>query len=427
MKFNEMGVSAKTIAALEEMKYIDATEVQEKSIPLILQGEELVVRSQTGTGKTAAFGIGIIEIIASDKNKKALVLAPTRELALQITKELRSIARNHHMNIFAVYGGQDIHGQERLIRQGFEIIIATPGRLLDHFNRGNINLAEFNIVVLDEADRMLDMGFKDDIDSILDKVNEQRQMLLFSATIDNRVKLIANSYMNAPSLIEAGSEGKVETIEEETIHMPRAEKYRRLRDILSGETASRTIIFVSTQRCAEYLCNRLNEDGIVARDLHGGKSQNQRERVMHAFKEGKFNILVATDVASRGLHIEDISHIINYDVANDPETHTHRIGRTGRMGKEGKAITFIETDAYAPRGRTSSHHGSYGGQRSRGYSSHQHGGNRSSQHRGYGSSTHSSNSSNSGQSHGSNTGHASHSSNAPQQPYHRRKRSPRLF
>jgi ATP-dependent RNA helicase DeaD len=425
MKFKEMGVNDRTIAALESMGYVDATEVQEKSIPLILQGEELVVRSQTGTGKTAAFGIGIIDIIATDKTKKALVLAPTRELALQITKELRAIAKNQHMNIFAVYGGQDIHGQERLIRQGFEIIIATPGRLLDHYKRGNLELSEFNLVVLDEADRMLDMGFKEDIDSILDKVNEQRQMMLFSATIDNRVKVIANSYMNAPVLVEAGSEGKVETIEEETVHLTRAEKYRKLREILSSGITTRTIIFVSTQRCAEYLCNRLNEDGINAKDLHGGKSQNQRERVMHAFKEGKFHILVATDVASRGLHIEDISHIINYDVANDPETHTHRIGRTGRMGKEGRAITFIETDAFAPRGRTSSHHGGY-----RGGSSQGHRGQRQHSHSGH------SRSDSSGHFHSGHSGHSqsghSHSqqgrsSNAPQQPYHRRRRSPRLF
>ncbi len=370
MKFKEMGVSDRTIAALESMGYVDATEVQEKSIPLVLQGEELVVRSQTGTGKTAAFGIGIIELIVADKTKKALILAPTRELALQITKELRAIAKNQHMNIYAIYGGQDIHGQERLLRQGFEIIAATPGRLLDHSNRGNINLADFNIIVLDEADRMLDMGFKDDIDSILNNVSEQRQMMLFSATIDRRVKVIANSYMNAPSLVEVGSEGKVETIAEEFINTTRSEKYRRLVDLLTHDTAKRTIVFVATQRCAEYVCERLNNDGIEARELHGGKSQNQRERVMNGFKEGRFNILIATDVASRGLHVEDISHVINYDEANDPETHTHRIGRTGRMGKEGKAITFVETDAFVPRGRgrTSSHHRSYGsGGRSSGY------------------------------------------------------------
>lgn len=350
MNFRAMRVSDKTAAALDQMGYLEATEVQEKTIPLILQGEEVVIRSQTGTGKTAAFGIGIIEIIANDKYKKALILAPTRELTLQISKELRAIAKNHRMNIYAIYGGQDIYPQERMLRSGFEIVVATPGRLLDHFRRGTLKLSEFNIVILDEADRMLDMGFMEDMEKILKEVSKTRQMMLLSATIDRQVKSIANRFMQSPTLIEVGTEGKVETIAEEFVQTSRAEKYGKLKEIISNNANIRTIIFVATQRCTEFVCRRLNQDGIPARDLHGGKRQNQRERIMQAFKQGEFNILVATDVASRGLHIEDISHIINYDRANTADTHTHRIGRTGRMGKEGKAITFVETDPLPQQG-----------------------------------------------------------------------------
>lgn len=345
MKFRELYLSDSTITALEEMSYMDATEVQEKTIPLILQGEDTVVRSQTGTGKTAAFGVGLIEIISKDSGKKALILAPTRELALQITKEIRSIAKNHRMRIYAVYGGQEIERQFKLLERGFEIVVATPGRLLDHVRRGSIKLGEFNLIVLDEADRMLDMGFKEDIDIILDGVNKKRQMMLFSATIGPEIKAMTHNYMVSPNIIEIGPDTKVEAIDEQQIRLSRSEKLRKLKEILRSEPISRTIVFVATKRSAEFVCDKLNMDGIEAHYLHGGKTQGQRERVMRDFKEGNFRILVATDVAARGLHVEDISHVINYDQANSGDDHTHRVGRTGRMGKKGKAITFIETDA----------------------------------------------------------------------------------
>jgi len=345
MKFKELYLSGSTTAALDEMSYIDATEVQEKAIPLVLQGEDVIVRSQTGTGKTAAFGIGLIEIISKDKDKKALILAPTRELALQITKEIRSIAKNHRMRIYAIYGGQDINAQYRLLERGAEMVVATPGRLLDHVRRGSLKLEEFNLIVLDEADRMLDMGFREDIDIILNGVNKKRQMMLFSATIGRDIERMTHKYMVSPNIIEVGAEGKVEAIDEELIHLSRSEKLRKLKEILKSEPVSRTLVFVATKRSAEYVCDKLNMDGIEAHYLHGGKSQNQRERTLRGFKEGTFRILVATDVAARGLHIEDISHVINYDQANSTDDYTHRVGRTGRMGKKGKAITFIETDA----------------------------------------------------------------------------------
>ncbi|MFA6530269.1 MAG: DEAD/DEAH box helicase [Candidatus Micrarchaeia archaeon] len=343
MKFKEMSVSDRTIAALDELGYFDATEVQERAIPLIMQGRDILVRSQTGTGKTAAFGIGIVELMLKDKMKKALVMAPTRELALQITKEVRSISRHHRLNVYAIYGGQDMFGQTRLLKQGYDIVVATPGRLLDHFRRGNLDLAEFSIVILDEADRMLDMGFKEDIDEILRQVYHGKQMMLFSATFDKNVKSIINNYMRSPEWVEVGEE-KVGTIKEEFIEVSRKDKMRKLEEIIKKDPNSRMIVFVATQRCAEFVCFKLNQYHINARDLHGGKKQNQRERIMRGFKEGEFNVLVATDVASRGLHIDNVAHIINYDKANDNETHTHRIGRTGRMGKEGKATTFVDVE-----------------------------------------------------------------------------------
>ncbi len=357
MEFNEMNLSSKTRSALESMKYTTATEVQEKSIPLILSGREVVVRSQTGTGKTAAFGIGIIELIIQDPGKKALVLAPTRELAIQIRQELFLLAKNHGLRIFVVYGGEGIERQIHALSRGYDIVVATPGRLLDHSRRGTIDLSVFNLIVLDEADRMLDMGFKEDLDAILDNVSLDRQIYLFSATIDEPIKRIAHTFMKEPVFLEVGPQEKAPTIDELFIKLDRGAKFDKLKSILTDEHFSRVIVFVATQRAAEYIGHKLHVHKVSAQYLHGAMRQNKRERIMHDFKQGKFHVLVTTDVAARGLHIEDISHIINYDQAGSKETHTHRIGRTGRMGKTGKAITFVETGGtYGP-----ARPGGYGG------------------------------------------------------------------
>lgn len=351
MKFSEMNLDRRTVAALSEMGYTDTTEVQEKVIPLIRQGDPVVVRSQTGTGKTAAFGIGLIETLVHDRTKKCLVVVPTRELAIQVATEIRSIAKNHRMNIYAIYGGQGMGHQTSVLRRGFDIVVATPGRLLDHVQRGTMHLSSVNCVVLDEADRMLDMGFKPDIDRILRQVSHDRQMMLFSATLESEILAIIGSYMESPEVIEIGPVGKVEKIDEEFIRLSRAEKLDRLRQILASEPNSRTIVFVASKHRVEGVCRKLNQHGIEAKYLHGGKSQTQRERTVREFQEGRFRILIATDVAARGLHVEDVSHVINYDQADSQEMHTHRIGRTGRMGKAGRAITFVETDPLPKMGR----------------------------------------------------------------------------
>jgi ATP-dependent RNA helicase RhlE len=351
MKFSEMSISGRTMSALNEMGYDQATEVQGKAIPLVLQGEDVMVRSQTGTGKTAAFGIGLIEIISKDRTKKALILAPTRELAVQITLEIRSIAKNHSLHIFAVYGGTGMGSQTAALRRGFDILVATPGRLLDHVQQGNLRLGSVNCVVLDEADRMLDIGFRKDIDRIMKMTNPQRQVLLFSATFSPEIRELSRSYMNTPESIEVGPVGSVAKITEEAIHLSRAEKLEKLREILLREPVSRTIVFVRSKRAVDHVWRKLMREGIDSRSIHGDKTQGQRERAVRDFQEGRTRILIATDVAARGLHIDDVNHVINYDEADTHDTHTHRIGRTGRMGKAGKATTFKETDPLTPAQR----------------------------------------------------------------------------
>ncbi|MFH1520096.1 MAG: DEAD/DEAH box helicase [Candidatus Micrarchaeota archaeon] len=380
MKFNEMNISRRTIEALNEIGYENPTEVQEKTIPFILQGESVVVRSQTGTGKTAAFGIGLIEVICKDKTKKCLILAPTRELAVQITTEIRSIAKNHRLSVFAVYGGAGMGHQISALRRGYDIVVATPGRLLDHVQRGTIKLSTINCIVLDEADRMLDMGFKPDIDRILKQINPERQIMLFSATLEPAIRKIIQDYIKTPEIIEIGPVGKVDKIDEEFIKLSRAEKLDRLKQILTSEPNSRTLVFVASKWQVEAVCHKLNREGVEAKYLHGGKSQTQRERTLREFQEGRFRILIATDVAARGLHVEDISHVINYDQADSSEMHTHRIGRTGRMGKGGRAITFVETDPLPKRRggnrSSSSNRSNFGNRNPRNSSNHDSSGNR---------------------------------------------------
>jgi len=353
MLFKDMKLSANTLKALEALNFVTPTDVQEKTIPHVISGKEVMVRSQTGTGKTAAFGIGMIEQIAQDKGKKALILAPTRELALQIWKDLQSLAKFHSIPVHIVYGGENMDSQLSRISRGFDILVATPGRLLDHAGRKTVDLSKFNIIVLDEADRMLDMGFREDIDAILSNVSFKRQMMLFSATLGPEILEIAEQYMDEPMHIEIGQQEVVSSIEEERIELNRRDKFGMLMRILREKKGKKFLIFVETQVWVEVLGNKLQEKGIRAEYLHGGMRQAKRERIMQLFKEDKIDILVATDVAARGLHIKDIDYVINYDAARDDDTHLHRVGRTGRMGKEGNAITFVELDAPRRTSRTS--------------------------------------------------------------------------
>lgn len=342
MRFEEMNLREQTLSALAAMGYENPTEVQEKVVPLIIEGKNVVTRSKTGTGKTAAFGIGIVERLLAGTARKALVLAPTRELTVQVTKELKDIAANCGLRIATVYGGVSLNPQIEELRRGVDVLVATPGRLLDHVERRNVDLSQFDVVVLDEADRMLDMGFRDEMDRVMERIPKERTVLLLSATLEPAIMEAASRYMGESVIVEIGEKEAPREISEHSVEATRFEKFAKLRKILAEHQDEKVMIFTATKIFADKLAEKLVMKGFKADSLQGDMSQAARERVLEKFKEGHIKILVATDVASRGLHIDDVGLIINYDMAQDDDTHLHRVGRTGRMGSEGKAITFAE-------------------------------------------------------------------------------------
>jgi ATP-dependent RNA helicase DeaD len=350
MKFRELNLSGKTLKAISEAGYTSPTEVQEKAIPRIIAGENLIVRSQTGTGKTAAFGIGIIERIASLNASKALILTPTRELAMQVADELSQLGRRHGLRVCVAYGGQNIRLQIRNLQRGYEMLVATPGRLLDLASRREVNLRKFNAVVLDEADHMLDLGFQKDVFDILSSTPKNKQVLLFSATVDKKIMQIVRHHMHEPKTIEVGKMEAVSTIEEERIELPKEEKMAKLAEILRAHPGAKALIFLRTKMGVMRTKTKLERRGFEwVGMLQGNMEQSQRSKVISRFKDNTLSILVATNVAARGLHVENVDLIINFDEAENKETHLHRIGRTGRMGAGGKVITFVSDDAPPPR------------------------------------------------------------------------------
>lgn len=342
MKFSELDLDQKTLNAISKMGWETPTEVQEKAISKVKEGRNLIVRSQTGTGKTGAFGIGLIERIVSGSSHKALILAPTRELALQVSKELREIGQEHGTRTFAVFGGQSINIQIRELEDGFDILVATPGRLLDLGRRRIVDISKFDAVVLDEADHMLDLGFMEEVTDILRQLPEKRTMMLFSATIDQSILNMASTYIPNPETIEIGEMEVVSTIKEEHVEITRREKFGQLIEVLRSNKGVKTLIFMETKRGVEWLCGRLQERGYHdVGMLQGDMTQSRRNAMLSKFKKGTLEILVATNVAARGLHIDDVGLIVNYDKAETEETHLHRVGRTGRMGAEGKVVNFV--------------------------------------------------------------------------------------
>jgi ATP-dependent RNA helicase DeaD len=328
--------------ALDELGFKDPTQVQQKTIPLMVSGTHLLVRSQTGTGKTAAFGIGLIERYLQGKSKHALVLTPTRELAVQVANEIQSLSKHTQINIPVVYGGSSMDVQIASIQKGMHIIVATPGRLLDISRRGEIDLSKFDTVVLDEADQMLDMGFIDDVSLILDSAKKCNPLIvLISATLDYAVMQVANKYLVNPKTIEVGDVSVASTVEEEYIEVTDMEKLSRLVEILHNHRGQKILIFRETKMAVSRLEYDLQRKGFKVGSLQGDLSQSRRNAVIEAIKEGSLDILVATNVASRGLHIDNLNLVINYDPAQSADAHVHRVGRTGRMGSEGKAITFV--------------------------------------------------------------------------------------
>lgn len=341
MNFEGLGIGKKVLSALSAMGFEAPSPIQSQTIPHVLAGRDVIGQAQTGTGKTAAFGIPLVEKVTPDKMVQALVLTPTRELAIQVAEEIANIGKFKRVKVLPVYGGQSIERQIRAIRAGAQIVIGTPGRLLDHIRRQTLRLDRVQLVVLDEADEMLDMGFVEDIESILSHTPaEERQTMLFSATMPAAIASLARRYMKDPFTV---------TISREQLTVPAIEQfYYETRDklealcrVLDLEETGKSIVFCRTKKGVDDLVASLQTRGYLLDGLHGDLSQNQRDRVMKQFRNGKLDILVATDVAARGIDIDDITHVINYDIPQDHESYVHRIGRTGRAGRTGVALTFI--------------------------------------------------------------------------------------
>jgi ATP-dependent RNA helicase DeaD len=347
--FEELGLSAQLTKALAENRFKAPFPIQETAIPLILQGKDVVGQAHTGTGKTAAFGLPILQQIKPGGPVQVLILAPTRELAVQVTEEINRFAKYTGIKAVTIYGGQSINLQLDKLRRGVQIVVATPGRLIDHIKQGSIILDDVRFVVLDEADRMLDMGFIDDIKFILFYVNEDRQTCLFSATMPPEILRLAEEYMRQNKIEHVRlneEEITLETIDQSYLVVEEREKFKHLMDFIrrNQNTKSQTIVFAATKQRADRLAYKLRQEGFSAVTIHGDLSQKQRDNAMHKFKRGAEDILVATDIAARGIDVPAIGNVINYDVPEDPNVYFHRIGRTARAGGEGKAISLVSND-----------------------------------------------------------------------------------
>lgn len=344
IKFEELGVSQEILKAIENMGFEETTPIQTNAIPLILEGEDIIGQAQTGTGKTAAFGIPLLEKInPGNKKPQAIILCPTRELAIQVAEELKRLAKyKDRIYTLPIYGGQSIKRQIKALNKGVQIIIGTPGRVMDHMRRGTLKLSEVDYVVLDEADVMLDMGFIDDIETILKDIPEDRQTLFFSATIPKTILGLSKKYQHNSKFVKVVHEKlTVPEIEQYYYEIRRGEKLKVLTRLLDLYTPQLALVFCNTRKMVDELNIQLQARGYLSDALHGGLNQNQRDRVMDKFRNGIIEILVATDVAARGIDVDNIEVVFNYDVPQDTDYYVHRIGRTGRAGKSGKAFTFI--------------------------------------------------------------------------------------
>jgi len=344
LQFSDLSLSKEIAKASENMGFEEPTPSQALAIPLIQAGHDVTAQAQTGTGKTSAFGIPVIENIdASQKVVQAIVLCPTRELAIQIAEEFSHLlAYLPKVTVLPVYGGQPIERQLRALAQGVHIVIGTPGRVMDHLKRRTLSLDNVSRVVLDEADQMLDMGFRDDIELILKRIPQKRQTLLFSATMPKPILEISKRFQNKPEFVRVEyQELTVPAIEQTYVEVRDRDKLEALCRVIDVVDPQQVIIFSNTKRGAEDLAGRVRARGYRAEELHGDMKQSQRDRVMGSFRKGSIDILIATDVAARGIDVEDVDMVINYDVPQDVEYYVHRIGRTGRAGKSGRAITFV--------------------------------------------------------------------------------------
>lgn len=349
MDFKNIGLIAPILKAIEGLGHTTPTEIQKQSIPYILQGKDIIGCAQTGTGKTGAFTLPLLQLLTSEKykgkNTRALVLSPTRELAGQIAQNIEAYSQYLPINHAVIYGGVSQAKQVKQLGKGVDIIIATPGRLLDLLNQGLVDLSSISILVLDEADNMLDMGFVNDIKKILKLIPVFRQTLLFSATMPPAIRKFANELLNEPIEINVSPiSSTAEKISQSVLFVNKAQKAKTLTRMLIDGKNIQTLVFMRTKHAADRLAKSLWKSGVQSACIHGNKSQNARENALLSFKNGTINVLIATDIAARGIDIKELPQVINYDLPSDSETYVHRIGRTGRAGKAGRAISFCSEE-----------------------------------------------------------------------------------
>jgi ATP-dependent RNA helicase DeaD len=343
--FQNLGLSDSIVAHLETIGFMNPTKIQTLAVPQLLAGSDVVGQSQTGTGKTAAYSLPMFEKIDLKNHEvQALILTPTRELAQQVAEAIKDLSPERRLYILTVYGGQSIERQIRFLEKGSHIVVGTPGRIIDLLNRKKLNLNNLRYVVLDEADEMLSMGFIDDVQQILSQTPQQRQTACFSATMPREIQQLINDFLKDPITITGEKpQDTPSRIEQQVYMVPRGwSKIKALQPIIEMENPESAIVFVRTKRTASELTNKLQESGQSVDEYHGDLSQQQRERLVQRWREGRIKIVVATDIAARGLDVENLSHVFNFDLPDNTETYIHRIGRTGRAGKEGKAIALVE-------------------------------------------------------------------------------------
>jgi ATP-dependent RNA helicase DeaD len=341
--FAELGLSESLLEALQHLGYEKPTPIQEEAIPGLLQGRDIIGQAQTGTGKTAAFGLPLLQYVDIDDHEvQALVLTPTRELCIQVTQALRAYGEKKGVKVVAVFGGAPIRTQQAQLKEGAQVVVGTVGRVMDLMSRHSLMLTSARFVVLDEADEMLDLGFLEDVEMILSRCPSGRQTALFSATMPTEIRKLAEKGMYEPVTIKVRAATlTIDTVEQFFVEVPDREKADALARVLKAERPTQAIIFVRTKIGVDRLARALDNKGVRVKALHGDMSQGSRDGVMIAFKDGREKLLVATDIAARGLDISGVSHVINYDMPNSPEVYVHRIGRTGRVGRSGRAITLI--------------------------------------------------------------------------------------
>jgi len=354
MSFDSLGLLPELLRAVREQGYETPTPVQSKAIPIVLSGRDLLAGAQTGTGKTAGFVLPLLQRLAPHASTstsparhalRALILTPTRELAMQVEESVRTYGKHIPLRSTTVFGGVNINPQTLALRKGVEILVATPGRLLDHYQQGNLHFGSIEVLVLDEADRMLDMGFIRDIKKILALLPAKRQNLLFSATFTEEIRQLASGLLNDPAFVDVAPRNAAAELVEQVVHPVDREKKRALLShLIRSHKLDQVLVFTRTKHGASRLAEQLERDGIAAAAIHGNKSQPQRIKALSDFKQGQVKVLVATDIASRGLDIDQLPHVVNYELPQVPEDYVHRIGRTGRAGVEGKALSLVCVD-----------------------------------------------------------------------------------